>query len=83
LESIIDTLIIQTLRTQISALRLHLPKLAMQLNAAATDHERSRLAALYDESLRQAEAMEMQLAMLEQKEREGEARKAGGSSTPF
>lgn len=81
MDSIINKLMIQTLRAQIEVSRRYLTNLAEQLIAAPSDNERTRLAALYAETLRQTEAMELQLASLEQQEREREGRKPEGPAS--
>lgn len=80
LDSIINKLMIQTLRAQIEVSRRYLTNLAEQLIAAPSDNERTRLAALYAETLRHIDAMELQLASLEQQEREREEEETGGAS---
>jgi hypothetical protein len=81
LGSFINNLLVQTLQTQIEVARQQLPKIAEQLRAAPRGQERLRLSALYDETLRQAESMELQLAALRKQEGEKDGRKNARSET--
>lgn len=82
MDSNVESLMIQTFRAQIEYSRQYLPKLAEELNAASTEVERVRLAALYNEALKDAESLELQLASFQQRERERVGRWAEGPSTP-
>jgi hypothetical protein len=80
LASIIDELLIQTLRAQLQHSRLCLPKIAEQLSAATTGDEKARFAAAYDEQLRQVKSMELQLVrLLRQQQQEPPDRSNGNA----
>lgn len=50
----------------------------MELNSASTEVERVRLTALYNETLKDAESLERQLALMEQEAVARQRNKSGG-----
>jgi hypothetical protein len=62
IDSIIDNLMLQTLRAQIEVSRLHLARLSDQMDTAGTEYERSRLIALYEDTMQLSESMQHELA---------------------
>jgi hypothetical protein len=65
IDSIIDNLMLQTLRSQIEISRLRLASLTGLMDAARSEKERSRLAALYEEELQHSESMQHEFAARE------------------
>jgi hypothetical protein len=69
LGSVINNILIQTLRAQIEVSRLCLSNLSEEISAASNDDERARLRSLFGDTLKQSESLSLELAaMLEQKE---------------
>lgn len=67
--SIIRRLRIQSLKAQIEASRLCCTSLANKFETASTNTEKTKIAARYDEALKQTHSMQLSLERLEKQER--------------